>query len=193
MSKAEKAFHDLSEQAKEKLADKFLSRLIKPNGDDGCWEWRSSINPVTGYGLTNVSGNTITSHRLAWLIAEGSIPGGLCVLHRCDNKICSRRSHLFIGTKKDNCWDMISKGRAPVTMTRNDSCPNGHPRTPENTYTYPNGKQRQCIPCRQKHMKEYMKTWVPPAKRQLLASALSSPPPDPLCHDLADVPVTVIR
>ena len=51
------------------------------------------------------------AHRIAWLIAEGRIPDGMSVLHRCDNPPCVRRSHLFTGTQGDNNADRDRKGR----------------------------------------------------------------------------------
>jgi ribosome-binding protein aMBF1 (putative translation factor) len=34
-------------------------------------------------------------------------------LHRCDNTLCVRPDHLFVGTDRDNTQDMIKKGRHP--------------------------------------------------------------------------------
>lgn len=51
------------------------------------------------------------SHRVAWTLANGNIPDGLDVLHKCDNPPCCNPSHLFIGTARDNARDAISKGR----------------------------------------------------------------------------------
>jgi hypothetical protein len=48
---------------------------------------------------------------VAWLWANGPIPDGLCVCHRCDVAGCVRIDHLFLGTQADNMQDMIDKGR----------------------------------------------------------------------------------
>ena len=51
------------------------------------------------------------AHRAAWELANGPVPNGMSVLHRCDNPPCVRPEHLFVGTQKDNVRDMIEKGR----------------------------------------------------------------------------------
>ncbi len=53
----------------------------------------------------------------------GSIPEGLCVLHKCDNPICCRPDHLFLGTQKDNVDDMMAKGR------QNNAIGEAHPKS----------------------------------------------------------------
>lgn len=76
-----------------------------------CWEWTAGKNS-SGYGKFNVNGKTTSSHRFSYEIANGYIPDGMLVCHRCDNPACIRPSHLFVGTDGDNARDRNAKGRA---------------------------------------------------------------------------------
>lgn len=79
---------------------------------DACWEWQGSLLR-RGYGsVGRIDGQSWQAHRLAWVLANGSIPPGLCVCHHCDNPRCVRPSHLFLGTRKENNDDKERKGRA---------------------------------------------------------------------------------
>lgn len=78
--------------------------------DNGCWNWLRAMYP-NGYGIVSFNGKTCGAHRVAWTVARGPIPGGLCVLHRCDNRRCVNPDHLWLGTKGDNARDMAAKGR----------------------------------------------------------------------------------
>ena len=62
------------------------------------------------------------AHRVSWELANGPIPSGMCVLHRCDNPPCVNPVHLFLGTQHDNVIDMIAKGR------KNPACGENHGR-----------------------------------------------------------------
>jgi hypothetical protein len=64
-----------------------------------------------GYGWVTFRGKNMVASRRAWIIANGEIPDGMKVLHRCDNPACVNPEHLFLGTQKDNVHDMINKGR----------------------------------------------------------------------------------
>lgn len=76
-----------------------------------CWEWTCGRFD-DGYGGFWIQGKTRRAHKVAFLLSE-PIPEGLFVCHRCDNPICVRREHLFLGTVKENSDDMVRKGRAP--------------------------------------------------------------------------------
>jgi hypothetical protein len=54
----------------------------------------------------------ISAHRMAWILTYGEIPDGLLVCHHCDNSLCVRPEHLFLGTQKDNIHDAWKKERA---------------------------------------------------------------------------------
>jgi hypothetical protein len=53
----------------------------------------------------------VRAHRFAWIEANGPVPAGLHVLHTCDNPLCVRPSHLWLGTQAENLADMTAKGR----------------------------------------------------------------------------------
>lgn len=78
--------------------------------ENGCHEWLGARNR-RGYGNINVDGKSLKAHRVAWELYLGTIPDGLCVLHKCDNPPCINPEHLFLGTRQDNIDDMFSKGR----------------------------------------------------------------------------------
>ena len=77
-----------------------------------CFVWTGHKNKK-GYGLIwdQDRRKQITTHRVAWEIANGPIPEGICVLHHCDNPSCVRSDHLFLGTNLDNVKDKMAKGR----------------------------------------------------------------------------------
>lgn len=77
---------------------------------ENCIEW-TGAKSGDGYGTVSVDGKQKAAHRVAWENANGPIPSGLWVLHKCDNPLCVNPDHLFIGTAKDNTQDCIRKGR----------------------------------------------------------------------------------
>lgn len=78
--------------------------------EDGCLDWPRSRNN-RGYGQVRHAHKTMLTHRVAWEYANGPIPDGLNVLHRCDRPSCYEPSHLFVGSLRDNTRDMLNKGR----------------------------------------------------------------------------------
>lgn len=78
--------------------------------ESSCVEW-SGYRDKHGYGRASFDGRTDSAHRIAWQLANGPVPVGLCVLHKCDNPPCINPEHLFLGTQADNLADMTAKGR----------------------------------------------------------------------------------
>jgi hypothetical protein len=91
----------------EKDKQRFWSKVKKGKS---CWEWKASKREK-GYGFFGFNLKNWPAHRISWLIHNGRIPKGMCVLHHCDNPQCVNPKHLWLGTYKDNAWDMIKKGR----------------------------------------------------------------------------------
>lgn len=86
--------------------DKFLKKL-----DDECWPWTAS-KCSKKYGTFWDGARVESAHRQAWIFANGPLPAGAHVLHRCDNPTCVNPAHLFLGDNADNVRDKVSKGRA---------------------------------------------------------------------------------
>lgn len=88
-----------------------------------CWEWTACQLPH-GYGQLSKDGKKgLRAHRVAWEDANGPIPDGMNVLHRCDNPPCVRPSHLFLGTQKDNMHDASVKSRIRVPAFKGEKNP----------------------------------------------------------------------
>lgn len=91
-------------------AARFWMNLGPRSAATGCREWTGHRHRQ-GYGILGVGGKLKKAHRVAWEIAHGPIPVGLCVLHACDNPPCAEVEHLWLGTQAENIADMNAKGR----------------------------------------------------------------------------------
>ena len=86
---------------------RFWAKVRKTSSaDDKCWLW-TAAKRGTGYGSLHIEKNVHDAHRVSWVMANG----------RCDEPLCVRPSHLFLGTKADNVHDMHAKQRrGPPTL-----------------------------------------------------------------------------
>ena len=112
--------------------------------ENGCWNW-----PVTdrnGYGrflITNAAKlirKMTYTHIVSYETYVGPVPEGLELDHLCRNRACCNPEHLEPVTRRENVHRGLVGGRR-------DACRRGHLYTPENTYTFPDGR-RNCRACR---------------------------------------------
>ena len=95
-------------------ADTFWARFDRTD-PDACWPWPGG-KTSRGYGSTSWRNKNVATHRLAYELANGPIPAGQFVCHRCDYPPCCNPAHLFIGAPKANTADMLAKGRANTPL-----------------------------------------------------------------------------
>jgi hypothetical protein len=95
----------------QSLTTIFANLRVSSGDANACWEW-SGPRTSDGYGMIRLNQNHyLRAHRVSYELANGPILGRLCVLHRCDNRLCIRPSHLFLGTRRQNALDKAVKCR----------------------------------------------------------------------------------
>jgi len=87
-------------------------KQIEKGGPNDCWIWKGPVQ-TGGYGRFGYKGVHYSTHRLAYILANGKIPKGMHVCHKCDNPPCCNPAHLFLGSRSDNRIDCVLKGRDP--------------------------------------------------------------------------------
>jgi len=89
--------------------DRFYSKVDKTQE---CWIWCCGKTKA-GYGKFKVQGKTVNAHRWIYKAETGNWDIGEMdyVCHKCDNPLCVRLDHLFLGSPALNMEDKVAKGR----------------------------------------------------------------------------------
>lgn len=77
----------------------------------GCIVYTGKSTNHSGHKTIHHAGKDRSVHRVAWELANGPIPAGLVIRHKCDNPPCVNVDHLELGTVADNVRDRDQRGR----------------------------------------------------------------------------------
>lgn len=120
LTKGRVALPKVSWRGQRSIVERFWEKVnldgpVHPTLGTACWLWTGCV--VARYGQIGL-GHPSTAgskrwktHRFSWELHNGSIADGLHVCHHCDNPLCVRPAHLFLGTAQDNALDASRKGR----------------------------------------------------------------------------------
>ena len=91
-----------------RVADRFRGKVI---ATETCDWWVGAIGD-DGYGRFYVDGRVVRASRFAWELANGPVPPGMVVMHRCDETLCVCEADLMLGTQAQNLEMMARRGRS---------------------------------------------------------------------------------
>lgn len=112
----------MAQRAACEVTARLMSRIVERPGPlpTPCWVWQGE-KTEKGYGRMKVGPRKERTHRVAYRLFRGPIPGGIEVMHACDNRPCCRPEHLSLGTTLDNARDRTVKGRGANTKLNDDA------------------------------------------------------------------------
>lgn len=87
-----------------------------PVPESGCLLWLGQWGATGGYGVFFNGEKQVYAHRYSYEQANGPVPDGLVLRHKCDTRCCVEPAHLVLGTHAQNSADMVQRGRSAVGL-----------------------------------------------------------------------------
>lgn len=101
------------------LIERFEKTVLPKTRKEGSCLLYTGTGYSSGYGLIQILGRHITTHRLAYAYYNNTNDlQGLYVLHSCDTPNCIAKEHLRLGTARDNYQDMLDRDRCFKGLSR---------------------------------------------------------------------------
>lgn len=133
--------------------DRFWKKVDKT---EECWKWLASKKPGPyGYGQFRLGEITNYAHRASYIIANGSIPEGMDLIHLCKHYWCVNPKHLKV-------IDRVSRlngvdGWQARENAKKTHCPKGHPYEEGNINKtmIKNQGWRACLICQKEKTQNY--------------------------------------
>lgn len=129
-----------------------LESNYRIEGDCHIWQ---GVPDKKGYGYMGVKDAkrgfvTPAAHRVAFLLANGFLPPGEHLHHKCHNPPCINPAHLELKTAKEHG----EEHRGSWGRKKQDACNAGHEYVEGSFYLLANG-ERRCKPCQAETRKRY--------------------------------------
>lgn len=83
--------------------------FVDIKGPDDCWLWRKQGSKL--YGNFTIGKQSISAHKMSYLIHKGEYDPNLNICHSCDNTRCVNPKHLEAKTQLENRRDAAARGR----------------------------------------------------------------------------------
>lgn len=126
----------------------YIAERVEPEPMSGCWLWTLGLD-AQGYGTCRFNGRTWRAHRLAFILAGGSLKTDRNQLdHVCRVRSCVNPQHLRPVTCRENLMEPRTSTQARINFQKT-SCKHGHALTKENVRIVPRG--RDCKECHRLH------------------------------------------
>jgi hypothetical protein len=131
----------------KRLRGPAIERIMRRTDRTGdCWLWTGRLNR-DGYAEMKISGKLRMAHRVAYEEIVGAIPEGKPLDHLCRVRHCVNPAHLEPVTARENTH------RSPLRNDFKTHCPQGHPYSDDNTYTWRG--HRRCRTCNNEATRRY--------------------------------------